>query len=113
MLCAEANVAVAAFVQETYGLTSCLELEFDTFYRRLLLPAARGGETSRAKSYAGLAADLEGESLEVKGMEAVRGDWTEAAKNLQRDLLMLPRRDASAARVALSRGTQAPAEWRA
>jgi DNA polymerase-2 len=98
-LCAQANAAIAAHVEGAFGVTSRLELEFDTFYRRLLLPAARGGETSRAKSYAGLAADLEGESLEVKGMEAVRGDWTEAARTLQRDLLMLLFRGATPAEL--------------
>lgn len=93
-LCAAANGALAAHIESEYSLISRLELEVDTFYRRLLLPSARGGETSRAKSYAGLAADLKGESLEVKGMEAVRGDWTEAAKTLQLDLLRLLFHDA-------------------
>jgi DNA polymerase-2 len=93
-LCADANQALAAHVQAAYGLTSRLELEVDTVFRRLLLPSARGGESSRAKSYAGLAADRRGETLEVKGMEAVRGDWTDAAKSLQRDLLDLLFHDA-------------------
>lgn len=98
-LCARANSAMATHIKSTYGLTSHLELEFDTFYRRLLLPSARGGESSRAKSYAGLAADKAGETVEIKGMEAVRGDWTEAAKQLQRDLLTLLFRDASASEL--------------
>lgn len=94
-LCAKANAALQKYIAKQFQISSVLELEFDTFYRRLLLPAARGGETSRAKSYAGLAADRAGETLAIKGMEAVRGDWTEAAKTLQRDLLNLMFRDAT------------------
>lgn len=88
-ICAEGNVALAAHVAATYGVESRLELEFEKCYARFLLPSARGGEGSRAKSYAGLVVSASGENLEVTGMEAVRSDWTDAAKTLQLDLLKL------------------------
>jgi DNA polymerase-2 len=89
-LCVAANAALAAWVQAEYGVESRLELEFEKCYARFLLPAARGGE-GRAKSYAGLKDGV----LEVTGMEAVRSDWTEAAKELQLDLLRMLFHDAT------------------
>ncbi len=67
-------------------------------YRRFFLPpmrtfgaAAEDAEDAetrgRAKGYAGLRLEGDGERLEIVGMEAVRHDWTELAHALQRDLL--------------------------
>ena len=47
----------------------------------------RGSEKGRAKGYAGLRVDKQGEHLDIVGMEAVRRDWTKMAHDLQRELL--------------------------
>jgi len=88
-LCLEANQALAAALQAEYQLDSHMELEFEEYFRYLLLPADRQGEGSRAKNYAGLQVDQRSQRLEIKGMEAVRSDWTPLAKRLQRDLLTM------------------------
>jgi len=104
-LCAELNVLLSAFVDEHYGRESKLELEFEKLFLRFYLPTVRhslGTEArGRAKGYAGLPSDgADGErALEVKGMEAVRSDWTHAARVLQRELLDLIFHDASAVEV--------------
>jgi DNA polymerase II len=76
-----------------------MELEFEAIYRRFFLPPMRtvvddrDEETEsrgRAKGYAGLIIGMDGapgEILEVKGMEAVRHDWTPLAQELQREML--------------------------
>jgi DNA polymerase-2 len=66
-----------------------MELEFEEYFRYFFLPADRRGEGSRAKNYAGLQMDERSQRLEIKGMEAVRSDWTPLARRLQRDLLSM------------------------
>jgi DNA polymerase-2 len=66
-----------------------MELEFEEYFRYFFLPSDRQGEGSRAKNYAGLQMDERSQKLEIKGMEAVRSDWTPLARQLQRDLLRM------------------------
>lgn len=97
---ADCNAALADMVRQTWRVAPRLDLELEKFYRRMFVPAMRGDrERGRAKGYAGLRADAEGETLEVVGMEAVRRDWTDLAHRLQRELLMMAFRDAAAADV--------------
>ena len=89
-MCAWVNEELSAHVEETYGVTSRLELEFEKFYRRFFLPPMRGDEErGRAKGYAGLKVQDRSEEVEIIGMEAVRRDWTDMAHDFQRDLLDL------------------------
>jgi DNA polymerase-2 len=88
-LCAEANEALASALQREYQVDSHMELEFEEYFRYFFLPADRRGEGSRAKNYAGLQMDERSQRLEIKGMEAVRSDWTPLARRLQRDLLSM------------------------
>ena len=77
---------LAEHIRETWRVESRLELQFDRLYLRLFLPAVRHGTAGARKRYAGLVAG-DGESRVVfTGMEAVRGDWTELAKEVQRSL---------------------------
>lgn len=76
------NATLARHIEKTWKVASRLDLEFEKRYRRFLLPGSRTGD-ARAKSYAGLV----GDELEITGMEAVRSDWTDLARNLQRELL--------------------------
>ena len=76
-------------------------LEYEKLYSRFFLPPLRdGGENNRkgrAKGYAGLIASSRSEPIpddeeihsriEIKGMEAVRRDWTDLAQEFQIGLL--------------------------
>lgn len=94
VLCAEVNDMLAQHIEAEYGVESRLELEFEKYYPRFLLPPMRGSERGRAKGYAGLRGSGEDEYLEIVGMEAVRRDWTKLAHELQRQLLDLLFHDA-------------------
>ncbi len=67
-------------------MTSLLDLVFDRLYLRLCLPAMRHGTAGARKRYAGLVEAKDGARVVFTGMEAVRGDWTELAKDVQREL---------------------------
>jgi DNA polymerase-2 len=75
---------VAAAIEREFGCASLLELEFEKLYLRFFLPEVRSGETGSKKRYAGLT--REG-ALEIVGLEAVRRDWSEVARQFQRALL--------------------------
>ncbi len=80
------NEDLARHVAERWRVTSRLDLAFDRLYRRLCLPAMRHGTAGARKRYAGLVDGPEGPRLLFTGMEAVRGDWTELARRVQREL---------------------------
>lgn len=70
-----------------YGLTSALELQFETHFLRFLMPTIRGAEEGSKKRYAGLVHDAKGgERIVFKGLETVRADWTPLAKIFQQEL---------------------------
>lgn len=74
------------WIRREYRLHSHLELELETLFTKFFMPRIRGREAGSKKRYAGLAGD-DGRTLIVKGLEAVRSDWTELARNFQRELL--------------------------
>ena len=80
------NRDLTAHVQERWRVESRLELVFDRLYLRLCLPAMRHGTAGARKRYAGLVEAEGGSRVVFTGMEAVRGDWTELAKEVQREL---------------------------
>jgi DNA polymerase-2 len=80
------TAAVAEHVERRWRVTSRLEVEFERLYRRLLLPVLRGGTEGARKRYAGLAEHPDGPKLVFTGLEAVRSDWTDMAKRVQREL---------------------------
>jgi DNA polymerase-2 len=80
------NRELAAHIQERWRVTSRLDLVFDRLYLRLCLPAMRHEATGARKRYAGLAETETGPRVVFTGMEAVRSDWTELAKEVQREL---------------------------
>ncbi|MYM62650.1 DNA polymerase II [Pseudomaricurvus sp. HS19] len=73
-------------LDEHYQLQSYLEIEFETHYRKFVMPTIRGAETGSKKRYAGLVATADGDKLVFKGLEAVRTDWTQKAREFQREL---------------------------
>jgi DNA polymerase-2 len=104
-ICSRVNRALEEHLVQTYSVEPRLTLKFEKRYDRFFLPPLRGGsgqgEKGRAKGYAGLlAASDEQEAappgipdvrsrIEVKGMEAVRRDWTDLAQDFQIRLLEL------------------------
>ncbi|MDN3522137.1 DNA polymerase II [Halomonas ramblicola] len=86
-LAARVNAWWREHLAAEYGLTSALELQFETHYRRFLMPTIRGTEAGSKKRYAGLVRDASGEERVVfKGMETVRSDWTPLAQQFQQEL---------------------------
>lgn len=73
-------------LQQTLGLTSALELQFETHYCRFLMPTIRGAEQGSKKRYAGMAQTSDGEKIVYKGLETVRTDWTPLAQQFQQQL---------------------------
>ncbi len=75
------------YIKKNYNRTSYLELEFEKQYLSLMIPKLRGQELAAKKRYAGLIETSSGEQVEITGLEAIRGDWTEAAQEFQKELL--------------------------
>ncbi|MCU1726114.1 DNA polymerase II [Pseudomonas sp. 7P_10.2_Bac1] len=78
-----------AHVRDEYGLTSALELQFETHYSRFLMPTIRGAEEGSKKRYAGLVMRPDGQAEMVyKGLETVRSDWSPLAQQFQQALYL-------------------------
>lgn len=76
-------------LRQEFGLESALELEFDTHYRRFLMPTIRGSDEGSKKRYAGLIVKPDGsEEAVFKGLESVRTDWTPLAQQFQQELYL-------------------------
>ncbi|HVQ28505.1 MAG TPA: DNA polymerase domain-containing protein, partial [Vicinamibacteria bacterium] len=77
-------------IREKWRVESRLELQFERLYLRLFLPAVRHGTAGARKRYVGLVPAKGGaearDQVVFTGMESVRGDWTEMAKEVQRGL---------------------------
>jgi DNA polymerase II len=85
----EINTFYNQHITEEYHRKSYMELEGDRIFIRFIMPRVRGSEEGSKKRYAGLVLEDGNETLDVTGLEIVRRDWTELAKNFQRELLML------------------------
>ncbi len=85
-LVVEFNQQLRDHLQRTAGVESRLELEFEKLYTKLFLAKTRGGSQGARKRYAGQR--LGSDSLEFVGMEVVRRDWTDLAKEVQRNLFV-------------------------
>jgi DNA polymerase II len=82
------NEELVRYIEERWQVRSRLELEFEKLYLKLFLPRARHSTRGASKRYAGLlhGAKTATDSVEFVGMEVVRRDWTDLAKQVQRDL---------------------------
>lgn len=76
-------------LRDEYNLNSILELEYETHYRKFLMPTIRGAETGSKKRYAGLIGEGEKERIIFKGLESVRTDWTPLAQRFQNTLYQM------------------------
>lgn len=86
-LAAHVNRWWREYLKAEFDLDSALELQFETHFRRFLMPTIRGAEEGSKKRYAGLVTEGDGsERLIFKGLEAVRADWSPLAKVFQQEL---------------------------
>jgi DNA polymerase-2 len=80
------NAFFTEYTKERYRRDSKLELQFEKTFVRFYLPLTRGGESSK-KRYAGLRIIDGKEQIDFTGLEFVRRDWTELAKEFQLGIL--------------------------
>jgi DNA polymerase-2 len=75
-------------IAREFRVESHLELRFESHYLRFLMPTMRGKERGSKKRYAGAVRKPDGSiAVVVRGLEAVRTDWTPLARRVQRELL--------------------------
>jgi DNA polymerase-2 len=80
------NDELTRYIAKRWDVASRLELQFEKLYLKLFLPQVRQGSGGARKRYAGLLDDKGAGSVEFVGMEVVRRDWTDLAKQVQREL---------------------------
>jgi DNA polymerase-2 len=74
-------------IRSEHDLESYLEIVFETHYLKFLMPTIRGSEEGTKKRYAGLVRKSEEQfKVTVRGLEAVRTDWTPLARSFQLEL---------------------------
>ena len=77
-------------LKQEFDLTSFLEVEYETHFDRFLMPTIRGSEKGSKKRYAGM---INGEGDQprfvFKGLETVRSDWSQLAREFQQELYRL------------------------
>lgn len=73
-------------LKSTFGVKSCLEVEFETHFEKFLMPRIRGSEKGSKKRYAGVVNRDGKHELVFKGLETVRSDWSPLAREFQQML---------------------------
>lgn len=90
-LVSEVNSFLTKKLKKDFDADSHLEIQYDKFFKTLILTSARGMEEGAKKRYAGLAEkEIEGkvkEEIVLTGMEYVRSDWSLLARNFQYELV--------------------------
>jgi DNA polymerase-2 len=80
-------------LKQRHQIANHLEIEFETHFTQFLMPTIRGSDIGTKKRYAGLVADLSEKTtktkLVFKGLESVRTDWTQLAKDFQKTLYLM------------------------
>jgi DNA polymerase-2 len=87
-LAAELTRTLEDEIRRELEVLSLLELRSESHYLRFLMPTTRGAERGSKKRYAGLIRGMDGKTgVVVRGLEAVRTDWTPLARRVQKELL--------------------------
>lgn len=73
-------------LENEFNLESKLEIEYESNFSPFFMPTLRGTEQGSKKRYAGLKRNGEKTSIVIKGLETVRSDWTDLAKEFQTKL---------------------------
>lgn len=76
-------------VKEEYDRESHMELQAEKIFVHFIMPKMRGSDEGAKKRYAGIVRKGGKEELVVTGLEIVRRDWTDLAKEYQERLLNL------------------------
>jgi len=86
------NEKMTALLLNEHKVHSQLEIEFETHFSKFLMPTIRGLDIGTKKRYAGMIlikdkdTGAEHQKMVYKGLETVRTDWTELAKDFQQAL---------------------------
>lgn len=87
----EINSFLQDVIKKDYNTESKLEIQFDKFFKSLVLTSSRGMNEGAKKKYAGLSVkEVNGKIVEeviITGMEYVRSDWSMLARKFQFELL--------------------------
>jgi DNA polymerase-2 len=90
-LVSEVNAFLQDKLKKDFDVESHLEIQYDKFFKKLILTSARGMDEGAKKRYAGLAyRRVDGKLVEemvLTGMEYVRSDWSLLARNFQFELI--------------------------
>jgi len=73
-------------LQKEYAISSYLEMEYETHFKRFFMPTIRGSEKGSKKRYAGVVNRNGKDKIIFKGLENVRTDWTQLARDFQQSL---------------------------
>src|SRR5690554_3234208 len=85
-LARELNLWWQATVAEEFNLPCALEIQYETHYLRFLMPTMRGSDLGTKKRYAGVVDKQGRQEVVFKGLENVRTDWTQLARQFQMTL---------------------------
>jgi len=69
-----------------FGIKSYLEMEYETHFKRFFMPTVRGSDKGSKKRYAGVVNNNCEDHIIFKGLENVRTDWTQLARDFQQKL---------------------------
>lgn len=83
------NEHMNKYIKDEYQRQSIMEIEYEKIYIKMMMPHVRGSDTGSKKRYAGLLKKGDTEEIDIVGLEFVRRDWTDAAKEFQKTLLDL------------------------
>lgn len=78
----ELNLFLSQIIKDEFNITSYLECEFEVLLEQIFFSRQRNGNEGAKKKYIG----IKNNQLIFKGVEFVRSDWTELAKNFQKEL---------------------------
>jgi DNA polymerase-2 len=85
------NLYLKEKLQKDFGVDSKLEIQYDKFFKHLILTYTRGEGDGAKKRYAGLKLTETSEGIKeemiLTGMEYVRSDWSNLAKKFQYELI--------------------------
>jgi DNA polymerase-2 len=82
------NQDLSNHIRRTWQVESQLELRFEKLFLRFFLAAVRHGTGGARKRYAGLVEENGKTEVVFTGMEAVRRDWTDLARQIQREIYL-------------------------
>jgi len=75
-------------LEKDFGITSYLEVEYETHFKRFFMPTIRGSDKGSKKRYAGIVNKNNSDEIVFKGLENVRTDWTQLARDFQESLYL-------------------------